>query len=72
MRPGSTAIIVRAAQADLSVWKTVRCENESCRHIVFRYARESVISGALIIEVKCRCKTMNKVRIVPQGRSTVN
>lgn len=44
-------------------WRTVRCENEDCRHIVFKFRREDVAAGGFVIQVKCRCKTMNNVRI---------
>jgi phage FluMu protein Com len=52
-------------------FRTVRCENDRCRHIVFRYAREdAALTGGVVIEVKCRCKTMNKVRILPAPART--
>ena len=47
-------------------WRTVRCENERCKHIVFRYRRETDLSGGVVIEVKCACNTFNRIRLTPR------
>lgn len=53
----------RVADRVAEDWRTVRCENERCRHIIFRYAREERLSGGVAVEVRCSCNTMNKIRL---------
>ncbi len=52
-----------AVSTPANEWRTVRCENEQCRHIVFKFRRDAALAGSVVIQVKCRCKTMNNVRI---------
>jgi len=55
-----------ARRVDLAAdgFHTVRCSNERCRHIVFRYRRDTVVAGGVVIEVKCSCNTINTVRLL--------
>ncbi len=68
MPPVTTTLAAPGPATAPADWRTVRCENDRCRHIVFRYLRDALPSGGVVIEVKCSCNTVNRVRLTPRER----